>query len=73
MSVGDLIVNKAYYIDKFSARDTKYGPAISSTLNDKRDGVIEIFQPKSVLLIERQINVFNSNISMDVSLISREK
>lgn len=69
MSVGDLVIDKQYTVEKFTRRDTEFGPAILCALYSEEEGAIEVFLPKSVTLTENDITEYNNRSTRDMYLL----
>lgn len=74
MSVGDLILNKKYLVEKLARLETKFGMAVLSALYDEdTGGVIEVFLPKSVQLSIDEEVFYNARLEKDLVLINEGK
>ena len=70
MSVGNLIVDHKYRINKFTNKETRFGPATICSLIEGDTG-IDVFLPKSVRLSDEEAHEYNERPVRELSLIFR--
>jgi len=69
MSVGELVVGRAYPITKITNQETQYGRAVKCTIDDGQEGFIEVFLPRSIAVSDEEEALYNVDGNQTLSLI----